>query len=554
MSPAGAPRHRLGALTPGRRAPVARFAGVLRVAGATSARRLGRLTATASGALGSIGRNAKVSRRSAHQASSDGRASLAVAGWRPLTRVGRPNRGGIWVLLVAAAVLAAAFGSGRGSGPDSRARATAGAPAPLAGAPATAPARALSSSWYCAGASGQGGPAPATLVVANLGRKEVGGSVSVVSTKGPARSEPISVAPRSARSVPYSQLAQGPYAAATAVLYGGDVAAWQIFSGSAGPAAAACSPVAAGQWYLASGSTAGSNQIELALYNPLASDAVADLSFATTHGVEQPGDFQGIVVPPRRLVMVDVGQHVQQQQAVATTVTARFGRLVVDQLSTSGTGQGTSAAVALGAAGQARSWYFPAGEPEGGTTSYQVLNPGSSPATVQVQMGLAKGRAAPFTMTVPAGAAASLATANQPRLPPGVAYSVRVQAGRGASVVAERTESSSSGSLASSLIGAPSAARSWVLLAAPGQAGGSRLVLQDPAQPAVAAVSTVAGGRVVPVAGLERIMLTAGRPQALPVPGGRSGVLLVRASRPVVAEWVNSVGSRGLPAMGVVGP
>ena len=66
----------------------------------------------------------------------------------------------------------------------------------------------------------------------------------------------------------------------------------------------------------------------VSLLNPYPTDAVVDLSFTTDQGVEQPQGFQGLVVPPGGLLTVNLGDHLRRRQAIATTVTARSGRLV----------------------------------------------------------------------------------------------------------------------------------------------------------------------------------------------------------------------------------
>ena len=53
-----------------------------------------------------------------------------------------------------------------------------------------------------------------------------------------------------------------------------------------------------------------------------------DLSFTTNEGVERPQQFQGLVVPADGLVAVNLGDHLRRRQFIATTVTARSGRLV----------------------------------------------------------------------------------------------------------------------------------------------------------------------------------------------------------------------------------
>jgi hypothetical protein len=166
-------------------------------------------------------------------------------------------------------------------------------------------------------------------------------------------------------------------------------------------------------------------------------------------------------------------------------------------------------------------------------------------------MRLSTGTVAPFALTVPALSASTLTTSGQRRLPGGISYSVSIHTANGVGVVAERTETSSGGVVTSRLPGAPQVARTW-LVSAP--AAGS-LVLQDPGRSnANVSVARVTGGKVHPVPGLARVTVAASRTKTVSVPGSSQGLVLVQASRPLVAEWVTTDSGRALPAIAVSVP
>ena len=99
-------------------------------------------------------------------------------------------------------------------------------------------------------------------------------------------------------------------------------------TGRSGGPSTPCATAGSSQWYFATGATLINASVGLSLLNPYPTDAVVDLSFTTDQGVEQPQEFQGLVVPPDGLLTVNLGDHLRRRQAIATTVTARSGRLV----------------------------------------------------------------------------------------------------------------------------------------------------------------------------------------------------------------------------------
>ncbi len=462
--------------------------------------------------------------------------------------------------------------------------------------PTAAPTSALSSAWYCPGAPGPpGATAAGQLVLANAGSRPVAGTITAVTGHGAPRTQPVAVAARSQLVVPQAQLGEGPSGAATVQLAGGGVGVEEVVTGQLGRSAAPCASATSQQWYLATGSTIKGNVLTLALFNPTASYAVADLTFATDQGPASPGDFQGIEVPADGLVTVDVGAHVQDRTGVATTVSARIGRLVVGQLELAsgaaaapatagpggapasggasvatapaaggapattapggGTAQGGAPATAgYGVAGMALSlgapmpgtrWSFPAGQDGGGTIEgYHVYNPSGRVAEVSLALGLDAGSAEPFQLTVGPQQELTLVANSQLRVPQKVGHDAVVTATNGVPVVAVRTVAATApaaGAGRADLLGSPHVARRWVL---PGGEATSatdlEVAVQDPGpDPGTVSVSSLAGGVEAPVPGLTGLPVASGGRLSLRIGDhltSPSVALVVQASVPVVVE------------------
>ena len=86
----------------------------------------------------------------------------------------------------------------------------------------------------------------------------------------------------------------------------------QVVSGPLGWSTAPCASRTAAQWAFAGGSTTAGNSLTLALFDPAAPAAVVNITFLTTTGLVTPQAYQGLVVPPGRLVVENVGAFVQR--------------------------------------------------------------------------------------------------------------------------------------------------------------------------------------------------------------------------------------------------
>jgi hypothetical protein len=449
-----------------------------------------------------------------------------------LDRKGHGTVARLPVLVVVAGLLVAAGLADRGL----RSSAAPGGPAtpPM---PAAAPDSALSSTWFCAGATAA--PAKAadgTLVVANATAEVRHGTVTLIASKGPSVTDAIDVGPYGRSQLDETAAGPTPFVGAIVDMDGGGVAVEQTVTGTEGSAAAACATAGSGHSYFADGTTQEGSSLLLSLLNPYPDDAIVDLTFVTEQGPEAPADFQGIVVPARSLIGIDVGTHLRRRARLATTVSARAGRIVawktqvVDPMPAipAATDPGQPAAppaapprlpglsLVLGAPSAGTQWWWPDGLAAAGLTErYQIYNPGPAEADVSLHVPLDQGSVEPFRLKIAPDDTATVVTNTESRIPKGVAHSAILTSTNGVGVVAERTvdaglPSSRSGLL--DLLGARVSARRWVLAA--GSAGAALdewIIVFNPSPVATTlSIATLADGSLVDISGLSGLRMPAG--------------------------------------------
>jgi len=451
-----------------------------------------------------------------------------------------PSRGAAGSRLPALAVLGALLVGGglvdRATRPDREATEVATGRRLM---PTAAPAGSLSSTWYCAGATG----APATLVLANTGPTDVSGRVSVMSTGGPPVGASVAVPAQGSSSLQLTDLAAGPLAAVVD-LDAGQVAAELVVGGPRDSEVTPCASSASDRWYLADGSTAKDATLSLSLFNPFPEDAIADLSFSTDQGRAVPADFQGIVVPGRSLVVTPVGEHVRRRESVATEVHTRSGRLVVVQHQARDVPGRAGVSVTLAAPATGTEWYFAEGTNGPGLVErFTVFNPGAGEATVLVQVDPDEGVVEPFERVVPARGQLQLVLDDQTGVPAGMPHATTISSLSGPPVVVSRaiegTPPSSKIGRADTM-GARRPTTAWVFPAGGSDRVDEWIMVANPGEvPAEISLSLLAGGRETPVPGPPLPVLEPGRRQSIPLDRsvvGPTVSVVVRATAPVVAE------------------
>lgn len=411
--------------------------------------------------------------------------------------------------------------------------------------PTSAPATALSSTWYCAGATATAaGTSAASVIMANPRSQPTRGAVTIVPTAGPPRTVPVEVAPFSVAEVGLGALTPSAAAAAVVDLQSGEVAATLATFGGQDFDVTPCASAGSERWYFADGSTARDASLSLSLFNPFPEDAIADLAFSTEQGRAVPADLQGVVIPARSLVVKEITEHVRRREAVATALSLRTGRVVAAQ-SMGRTAPGrVGASVALGAPSPAPLWYFPDGLVAATVAErYSLFNPGPREAEVSLEVSLDEGGAEPFEITVPAGDRVTIALNEESRIPKGVGHSATVRSVDGVPVVASRAieAGGTAGAGRADSLGGRRAARRWLLAG-----GGSNqsldeiIVVQNPG-PGTASVSIsgLGGGQEVRAEKLQEVKVEPGRRLVFRVGEHlrRSSLpVLVRSTSPVVTE------------------
>ena len=490
---------------------------------------------------------------------------------------GGVSRGPIIVIL---AILLLAGGLvDRAAGDRSRRASAASLAAASGEVPVAAPARALSSSWFCAGATDvAGGRAPGLVVVANSGIGRATGVVTMVPTSGATVKVPISVPGNSRQGIAENVPGGSSWIGAIVDVDAGAVSVEQAINGPSGLVTTPCATSGSARWYFTYGQTLVNAGEEISLLNPYPADSVVDLSFTTDQGVEFPVGFQGIVVPPGGLVSVNLGDHLRRRQQVATTVIARTGRVVawetrwVDPPPAGAAIAGTAAAqnpladpaapvpgatLVLGAPSAGTRWVWPDGNAGNGISEqYVVYNPGDQTAEVRLSIRLDQGVAEPFELAVPPGQVIPVASDQQARIPAGVAHSAELESLNGVPVVAERVVAGASPSALRGLgdmLGERIPSDRWLL----GAAGADPthdgwIVVYNPGNdPLRVAVNALSAGDQIPIPGLNPVTVFPGHRMAIHINPARptlDDALVVSSTEPffVESDIFNTGGSPGI--------
>lgn len=338
--------------------------------------------------------------------------------------------------------------------------------------PALAPAGSLSATWFCpALQAAADSPAKGRVIVANPGSGDLHVSATFAESGGQQVTTTRVVPAYSRTTFKLETEASSPFTATTLVLDSGAAAVEQEVQGPLGESIAPCASASSDHWYFAAGRTDTDATMLLSLYNPFPGDAIADLRFATDQGPTTPDAYQGIVIPGHGVAVVNVGEKVRIRSAIATTVNVRAGRLVVDKLQLqNGTGPAIRGlSLVLGAPAPGTTWYYPDGvSAKGRAEHFEIYNPGTAEAQVDVSPFLDRGAADPFNLTVAPGDRISLQIDKEPRIPPNVGQSWAVASTNAVPVVVERVMEATSDSArigVADTTGAPDGARRWLFAA-----------------------------------------------------------------------------------------
>jgi len=439
-------------------------------------------------------------------------------------------RAPILLLLVAALVAGVAIERGRDDAPVTPVRVT-------EMAATAAPADTLSSTWYCAAGtatgvlSGEGaGVAEQVVQVANASDSDATGTVTLYPEGAASVEVPIAVAAHSRSLVRVSDHVTAPWAAAMVEVSGGEITVAHELTGPTGRSVSDCASAPGSTWYFPAGTTRTDTEMWLALFNPFPGEAVLDLAFDTPDGARTPQDFQGLVVPGGTLVVKKVSDVVTQDEHVSTTISARSGRVVAEQVQSlqvrDGGTRGLTAT--LGATTPSPTWMFPMGPSPTVEAAEQVavFNPGDADVEVLVQVQLqdpaANGTVEPFEVTVPAHRFTVVdvvppdraVEGADNRVPQGIPHWVVVTSPDGADVVAQRSITGPAGDGYTTTIGLPVVATRWLApVATTDSASVAHLAVANPSPTDTATVSLrrSGGGSAGPVEEAAEISVAPGQ-------------------------------------------
>jgi hypothetical protein len=453
----------------------------------------------------------------------------------PLDDTAAPRRGFVIVTLVLVLLVAALV--------DRGARSSATSAEPAADMPTAPEPGSLSSTWYCAGGTAEsGGDADAYVLIGNPGTHEIQATVTVVPNEGQRGTRQVTVGANAKEVVRLQDVAKASYAAALVDIDGGAGVVEQQVDGNLGISPSPCASAASDRWYFADGSTTRESTMVVSLFNPFPENAIADFSFATDQGRAVPRKLQGLVVPARSLVPVNVGDFVRRRETIATTITVRTGRVVASKLQLHEGGGRKGMALVLGAPSPDSLWQFPEGNVlDGVTEQVAIYNPGATEASVDVELALEKGAAEPFQLTVPPRERVTLNLSKESRVPKSDPHAITVIRRSGPDVIAEQTVDAvppSTRAGFSDTLGSRRVAPRWFFVAgAATQSIDEWVTVHNPSRRAVrVSMAVLAGGQRLAIEGLQDVSVAAGRRQAF-----RIGDHLARDETPLVVDATGSI-------------
>ncbi len=253
---------------------------------------------------------------------------------------------------------------------------------------------ALSSTWFCAAATGADGLADSEVVIANTGIEAASAIVSVFEgapealIDAPVVEQEIEIPPLSIESMRLSELAPESATVSVAVeVDRGGVLVDKVSSGPTGVARSACASQASTDWVVTSGSTVPGSSLQLVVFNPFPDFATVDVDFVSEVGTRTPENLIGLTIPSQASRTIDVSDVVAASENISSFVRVRSGRVVVEGIqSFDGGGAPQGLSVISGAPTPAPEWTFAGVTPAAGPARLVVVNPNDTDVRVDVEV------------------------------------------------------------------------------------------------------------------------------------------------------------------------
>lgn len=312
--------------------------------------------------------------------------------------------------------------------------------------PVTAGPDAASTTWFCGGAP----TGDTTLLLTNRATHARTATVHTVTSDGRSADQQVVVDAASNLSVPVKTTGKGSVAAIVESRHGGLVASQRITGAKRSVTTAACATSASDQWFFAGGDTERGATETLVLFNPFDDLATADVTFSTPDGFRRPQATQGLAVPGRSVVLVEVDKVQNRRSDLGAAVTTRAGRIVVwRHQSFDGTGTGLpggvvpkGVSVALGLSTPLTRFVTPSAVTGSGVVPRIVLsNPGTTTSRVRLHFSIddpaTNGQPPDTTIELMSGAVDVLGPDELKQVASGVSFNVSGQVVSGGAIVAE---------------------------------------------------------------------------------------------------------------------
>ena len=397
---------------------------------------------------------------------------------------------------------------------------------------------ATTGTWFCPGGSCPGGRAAVALELVNAGSEPaVADIVTVRSDTEPGGRTQVAVGAGERITVAIADLAiEAAWIGAIVEIAGSDVIVEQTYDGLTGIDRAPCATRTAKELIATDGATrvvAEGEEMLLLLLNPFQEDAVVDIAFDADVGIDR---LTAVVVPARRLVVIDVTQEVTVATRVSARIEAMSGRVVGSRIQTrTGVARGLTV-TPLVQDGAAASVIPSVRTEQRVTDRVLVTNPGDETAEVDLEI-LSDGSIEldPVELTIRPGRTAEVIVAAESRLAvvPEFAVLARSLTGDPVALSIERLAAIDAEIVpgTAAMPGIDGAAERWI---APLDGTSTELVLVNPSPTAIAQVDVYVArpdGRSL----LATLELGPGRRAT--VRGdvlGERPIIVVEASSPVV--------------------
>lgn len=246
-------------------------------------------------------------------------------------------------------------------------------------------------------------PSNATVTISEVAstRHAVAASTGIIAEGTASVTERhLIVAAGSQRDIPLSSSGPRGSAAVTVETTTGGVAVSETLRSSQSVLASPCASGTSRAGYLAQASTLGASDALVSLYDPVATPAVDSVTVVSGATSIAPAAFQGIVVPPSGVVVLDLARWAPQKATFAVAATSSAGAVVLGAFETMSafvpvTTDGSTgvvhkirlsgSALLTGAAHPVASWTFGTGPTGSGvSTAFAIYVPGSQSTKVDV--------------------------------------------------------------------------------------------------------------------------------------------------------------------------